>query len=67
MSRITDYVLDKEASGELEYDNFAREYVKTEQYAQEFDAAFGGQEVEHPSYDEYKERRAGLWKEIGCE
>lgn len=49
MSRIGDYVIEQEERGELVYvdgrgyvppEEFAHEYMKTEQFAKEFDEAF---------------------------
>ncbi len=49
MSRITDYILEKEESGELVYvegegyvtaSSYAHKYMKTEAFEKEFDKAF---------------------------
>jgi hypothetical protein len=55
MSRITDYILEQEDSGDLRYNEAAKEYMKTEQFEQDMIEVDQDQ-----GYDEYKETRAGL-------
>jgi len=71
MSKMGQDVIQREQDGELVYvegrgyvdaDLYACEYMKTEQFEKEFDEAFGKDDDQ--GYDEYKERRAGLWKEM---
>ena len=55
MSRITDYILEQEDSGDLRYNEAAKEYMKTKQFEQDMIEVDQDQ-----GYDEYKETRAGL-------
>ena len=66
-------VIQKEQDGKLIYvegrgyvdaDLYACEYMKTTEFQEEFDDAFGV-DVDHDrGYDEYKEDRAGITAEI---